>query len=83
MIKFPRLHFPFPRHNHTLHVQFNTRQCQACGKCVKACPKHVLGTIAFLSHRHVHVEKANSCIGCNACIRACQHQAIQSRENLQ
>lgn len=80
MIKLPRLHLPFPRHNHTPHVRLNTRLCQACGKCVKACPKNALGMISFLSHRHAHVKTADSCIGCKACIRACPYQAIQNQE---
>ena len=73
------LHLPFPRHNRTPFIRIDTALCAACGKCVSMCPQGVLGTISFLSHRHVHVDQASSCKGCRMCAKACLRGAIQPR----
>jgi len=72
-----RLHSPRLRHDRTAHIAVDTRLCVACGTCVDACPREVLGMIALLRHRHVHVDHADRCRGCLKCVRSCQNGAIQ------
>ncbi len=71
------LHLPFPRHNRTVHVRIDTALCKACGHCVASCPQQVLGMIAILRHRHVHVDRAANCKGCARCVRICTEGAIR------
>ena len=64
-------------------------KCKACGKCVDACPKHIIALEPYKTKRHVTipcsskakgpvVTKAcsNGCIGCGLCAKACPKQAI-------
>ncbi len=71
-------HLPFPRHNKTEFIANDTGLCAACGRCVAACPRKVLGTIAIGSHCHVHVDHAAACKGCQRCVAACRQQAIRT-----
>lgn len=63
------------RHS-TAYITINPRNCVACWDCFNACPKHVFGKIDFLGHRHIKIKNASDCIGCNKCVRVCQHGAI-------
>lgn len=63
-------------HHRTRFVEFDLRRCQACGRCVEACPRQVLGMVAFFRHRHVHVDHADRCRGCRACAAACPHDLV-------
>lgn len=60
----------------TAYITINTRNCVACWECFNACPKQVFGKIDFLGHRHIKIKNASACIGCNKCVRVCQHGAI-------
>ena len=75
-MRFP---FPLPRHNRTPHIQIDLSQCQACGRCEKACPAGVLGIFNILGHTHVHVDRPKKCLGCFKCIKACDNKAIRPR----
>lgn len=75
-----RLHLPLPRHYCTAFIEIELRQCIACGDCVTTCPRHVLGIIAYLGHRHVHVDRGADCKGCRKCIAACSRGVIHSRQ---
>jgi ferredoxin len=64
------------RHDCTAYIQVDRRRCLACGACVSACAKEVLGIVSFFYHRHVHVDDAASCCGCLRCVHACPQNAI-------
>ncbi len=72
------IHLPFPRpsHTRTKYIELDTHRCQACWKCVEACPRHVLGKVILLKHRHAHVDHGETCLGCKRCVRCCPNQAI-------
>jgi len=74
------LRMPLPRHNQTEFIQIDIRSCIACGQCVAACSRNVLGLLSILRHRHVHVDHPDRCKGCYKCIKACEQRAIQSRQ---
>ena len=57
----------------TPYICVNLRSCTACGRCIAACPKHVIGKVGALWHKHIVIKNAESCIGCKKCIRACPH----------
>lgn len=57
----------------TKYVAINPRRCVACWKCVKKCPKGVIGKVGFLWHKHVVFKDADACIGCNKCVETCPH----------
>lgn len=55
----------------TDYIWANLRNCTACWRCLRACPKGVIGRKAFLWHRHIYIKDADSCIGCNKCLKVC------------
>lgn len=57
----------------TKYVAMNPSCCMACWKCVDKCPKHVIGKVGFLWHKHTVFKDADACIGCNKCIKTCPH----------
>lgn len=57
----------------TKYVAMNPHRCVACWECVEKCPKHVIGKVGFLWHKHVAFENADACIGCNKCVKTCPH----------
>jgi len=77
-------------------AEIDEEKCGACGKCVKACPRHVIelrkrGT----KGRRLYVACVNkdkgavaakacsaSCIGCGKCEKECGFSAITVAENL-
>ena len=70
------------RHEHshqrgTKFVRLETRLCQACWKCLEACPLQVLGKIDIGWHHHIRIRNANACNGCKKCVRACGSGALK------
>lgn len=55
----------------TPHVAMNPSHCTGCWKCIQECPKHAIGKVGFLWHKHAAFCKAEDCIGCRKCIKAC------------
>ncbi|MBQ8551683.1 MAG: RnfABCDGE type electron transport complex subunit B [Clostridia bacterium] len=62
-------------------------KCQACGKCVTACPKHIIKLIPYDSTHWVgcmSVDKGAvtrkycdvGCISCRLCEKSCKHGAV-------
>ncbi|MBR6431887.1 MAG: 4Fe-4S binding protein [Muribaculaceae bacterium] len=64
----------------TAHIQLDPHRCQACWKCVNACPKQVLGKVDFPFHKHAKVVNPDECIGCKKCVKTCPHGAIEALE---
>ncbi len=65
----------------------NYEKCQACGRCVEACPKRIIRLIPYESKHWVgcmSVDKGAvtrtycevGCISCHLCEKACKHDAI-------
>lgn len=68
-------------------------KCVACGKCVAACPQNIIELIPDKSkcavecssrERGLVVKKQCDvgCIGCQLCVRNCEHDAIHVTDNL-
>ena len=55
----------------TPYIWANPRSCTACGKCIVACPKQVIGKVGFLWHKHIVIKNAESCTGCKKCVQVC------------
>lgn len=55
----------------TNYVAMNPSHCVACWKCVEQCPKHAIGKVGFLWHKHAAFCDADACIGCKKCIKTC------------
>jgi Na+-translocating ferredoxin:NAD+ oxidoreductase RNF subunit RnfB len=69
------------------------KKCTACAACVKECPKNLFRLVPKYKKVHVlcnskdngkHVVKVCKvgCIGCGACERACNFDAIHVKDNL-
>lgn len=54
----------------------NTRECVACGCCVKVCPKNAISI-----PRGIYAEiNTESCIGCGKCTKECPASIITLEE---
>ena len=60
----------------TPYILLNPHICKACWKCVKLCPRSVIGKVDFLIHKHAKIKKADACIGCMKCFNVCEYKAI-------
>lgn len=61
--------------------------CKACGKCIEACPKHLISFIPYdskyavacssLDKGPVAMKKCDvACIGCSLCVKSCENEAV-------
>lgn len=68
-------------------------KCVACGKCVKACPKHIIELLpktvkvivacsSLCKGKDVISACKNGCIGCGICAKFCPENAIEMKDNL-
>ena len=67
--------------------------CEACGVCVKACPKKLIGLVPYSAKIYVACSSQckgkdvmnackSGCIGCGICAKFCPEQAIVIENNL-
>lgn len=67
--------------------------CEACGACVKACPKKIIGVIPKSAKVYIGCSSKcrgkevidackNGCIGCSICAKNCPENAIDMVDNL-
>jgi DNA-directed RNA polymerase subunit D len=54
-------------------LEFDKKACDACGECVKACPRRILEVI----DGKVRVKDLTLCIMCKACVEACPKEAVK------
>ena len=68
-------------------------KCTACGMCIDACPKHVIGLVADKEQKIVACSSKDKgaavtkacrvgCIGCGLCVKECPVDAIKLENNL-
>ena len=70
-------------------------RCVACGRCVVACPRHIIWLEPYKTPTHVSIPCAskakgavvtkvctNGCIGCGLCVKNCPQEAISLVDNL-
>lgn len=60
----------------TPFVELNTRKCQDCQQCIKACRNHVIGRVNLPWHKHALIINPGLCSGCLKCTRVCPCEAI-------
>lgn len=55
------------------HPIISPEECKGCGRCVAACPRHVLRFRAQLNSRGLRCVEydGGDCIGCAACFYTC------------
>lgn len=64
------------RGNTTKFISFNSRNCEACWKCVEVCAQNVFGKIEVFNHRHACIDEPDNCTGCRKCVKACEFNAF-------
>lgn len=75
-----RLRPPHPRPLVTDHVALDRRLCDACFRCVEACPEHVLRALRVGRHAHAVIREPERCTGCQKCVKACTAGALTRRD---
>jgi len=60
----------------TKYIQIDTHKCQACWKCLAACPNDVFRKINLPFHKHIRLERPELCKGCRKCLAVCEQHAI-------
>jgi NAD-dependent dihydropyrimidine dehydrogenase PreA subunit len=64
------------RRHTTEYIYLNSHLCDACWKCIEACPNGVIGRVAMPFHKHAKIENPGQCNGCRVCVKTCPQKAI-------
>ncbi len=81
-----------------IHIQngiavVDREKCKACGKCIAACPKHLIEMIPYdakhmvacsskAKGKQVMASCETGCIGCKKCEKVCEKGAVTVKDNL-
>jgi NAD-dependent dihydropyrimidine dehydrogenase PreA subunit len=57
--------------------RIDTRKCTGCGRCVGACPLHLLNLAPNNWVKHAVISKPEACTGCSKCEAVCPFGAIR------
>jgi NAD-dependent dihydropyrimidine dehydrogenase PreA subunit len=60
----------------TQFVGLDTHRCNACWKCIEACPQGVIGKVNVLIHKHAVLRNPELCNGCQKCVKTCEPGAL-------
>ena len=64
----------------------NTERCTGCGRCVAACPPHVLwletARADGFGSKHAVLHTPDGCTGCALCVPACPFDVISMQRRL-
>lgn len=60
----------------TNYIMLDSRKCEACWKCMEACPNDVIGRVNLPWHKHTLIIKRDNCTGCSKCFKTCEFNAI-------
>ena len=74
-------------------AEINNALCEACGLCVKTCPKHIIDYVPYSAKIYIacssHCKGKDvmnackvGCIGCGICAKTCPNGAITMENNL-
>jgi 2-oxoglutarate ferredoxin oxidoreductase subunit delta len=69
------------RRGATDFIVLDTHACDACWRCVEACPNEVLGRLSILFHKHAKIVASEACTGCLKCERVCETGALERRQD--
>jgi|WetSurMetagenome_2_1015567.scaffolds.fasta_scaffold199838_2 NAD-dependent dihydropyrimidine dehydrogenase PreA subunit len=58
-------------------ISLFTYDCTGCGRCIRACHKHVLKMIDNGMARFINTINEDDCTGCGRCESACENDAIK------
>ena len=61
---------------HSIPV-IDSSKCTGCGRCVGACPLHLLSLEAKNWVKHAVIDDFDTCTGCSKCKTVCPFNAIQ------
>ncbi len=74
-------------------ARINKEKCKACGKCIEACPKHLIELVPYKAKVIVNCSNYDrgplvtksckvGCVGCGLCAKECPKEAITIKDNL-
>jgi len=80
LIAARRFGFMRPVHTTNFLPSLNARACNACGKCISACPVEALSLVSAHDPGHASAKTARldetQCLGCGVCVGACPRDAL-------
>lgn len=62
-------------------IKIDSQKCEACWKCMEACPNNVIGKINLPWHKHARIVAGDNCIACLKCVKVCEFNAVINFQN--